>query len=252
MSDQQYQPGAAPVEKIYYEDTSHYKRERERRAEERKNAPQQCPHCSTPINQHLSEWDRIRYHCGADKCRKAASRANQAERKRQERTATRARILQWCETWLDAEQRRAVMEMCDLLMSYDYQNGHKIALQVTKVIDDRRCKHDRIAQLEQNAALWQRRAQASERQLKERIAELEAELEIFTTLHNTIHGIATDQLRKQPDPQERQPSAQEPEDEDRRAVLATLAQAGIKPYTGQEEDDTENYEGDEYEDDPEE
>ena len=122
-----------------------------------------------------------------------------------------------------------------------------------KVIEAKRCKHDRIAELEANAALWQRRAQASERQLKERIAELEQELELFNSLHNSIHGIAQRQLEKQPDPQERQPSAQEPEpeDDDRARVLATLAHIGIKPIEqalaeqDSEDDDPEGYEGDE-------
>jgi hypothetical protein len=208
--------------------------ENRRREEERKRAPQQCPHCGTPINQNLGAWDKPRQHCGADKCRQALSRANRAERKRREREDTRARIFAYCEQHLTRDQKQTAMNMCDLLMQFSYDEGHQIAEAVIEVIEAQRCKHDRIKQLEDNAVLWQRRAQASERQLKERIAELETELELFTTLQNTIHGIAAQQLRQQPDPQEPKTLAEpeaEPEDADRAHTLAVLAQAGIKPIS---------------------
>src|SRR6266496_4047355 len=220
--------------------TNPYEQERQRKAAERAAAPKKCPHCEAPINQNLSEWDRVRYHCGSDRCRKAVSRANIAERKRQERSATRARILQYCEQQLDRDQKNAVMEMCDLVMAFDYHNGHNIALEVVKVIENKRCKHDRIAQLEQNAAIWKRKAQASEQQLKARIKELEEELELFNGLETLIHGIAARQLERQPDPPESRPAAApepEREDPDRARVLATLAHIGIQPYTGQEDPD---------------
>jgi ribosomal protein S27AE len=225
--------------------SSSYEQEQQRRAQERKNAPKTCPHCGTPMNEHLSEWERVRSHCGSDKCRKAASRANLAERKRQERNDARARVLAYCDQHLDRDQKHAVMNMCDALMQFSYDEGHQVAEAVVKVIDARRCKHEKITTLEQNALLWQRRAETSERQLKERIRELEEELALFTSLHNAIHGIVTDQLRKQPDQEEPTPapvSETEPEsDTDRVRVLTTLDQAGIKPYTGgqEDEDDTE-------------
>jgi len=180
--------------------SSSYDQERQRKAEERRLAPQQCPSCGTAINEHLNEWDKIRSHCGAEKCRKAASRASLAQRKEQARTDARARVLSYCETQLDQEQRNGVMAMCDLLMAFNQEEGHQIAEQVVHVIEAKRCKHDRIEVLEQNAAIWKRKAVASEQQLNERIKELEGELELFNGLEATIHGIATRQQHLQPDP----------------------------------------------------
>lgn len=239
---------------------SSYEHQRQRKAEERKNAPKACPHCGTPINEHLSEWDRVRYHCGADKCRKAASRHNIAERKRQERSQAHARILMYCEQQLDRDQKLAVMGMCDMLMEHSYEEGHEIAERVVQVIEAQRCKHDRIAELEQNAAIWKRRALKSEEQLQARIRELEEEMQLFNGLEATIHGIAQRQLEKQPDPPPPSGPEPEPEDEDRAQVLATLKKAGIRPIeeslaamaAEQEEDDTEGYEGYDEEEDEEE
>ncbi len=131
----------------------------------------------------------------------------------------------------------------------NYEEGHQIAEQIVQIIEAKRCKHDRIAELEQNAAIWKRKAQASERQLKERIEELEAELALFTNLEATIHGIATRQLQLQPDPEEQPitPTSEannEQRDSDRVRTLAVLAEAGIQPYGG-EEDDTEQGDEDE-------
>jgi len=227
-----------------------YGQERTRKAEDRRFAPKVCPSCGTPINENLSEWDRIRTNCGADKCRKAASRASISERKRQARTDARQRVLLYCEQHLDQEQRDAVMEMCDALMSYSYDEGHQIAEQVIQVLEAKRCKHDRIEALERNAAIWKRKAQASEQQLKARIEELEAELALFSGLEATIHGIATRQLQLQPDPEE-QPTTptsevnDEQRDPDRVRTLAVLADAGIQPYGDDEEDDTEQNDEDE-------
>lgn len=97
-----------------------YEQERQRKAEERRLAPKVCPSCGTPINENLSEWDRIRTNCGADKCRKAASRTGIAERKRQARTDARQRVLVYCEQHLDQEQRNPVMEMCDAETSSNF------------------------------------------------------------------------------------------------------------------------------------
>jgi hypothetical protein len=214
-----------------------YGLEEHRHEEERKNAPQQCPYCKAPINQNLQRWDRVRYHCGSARCRQAASRQNRAEQLKQEREEARERILAYCNQCLTDNQRFFVMLMFDQLAEFNPKKGHKIAETVVSTIEDKRCKHDRISQLEQNALLWQRKAEASERQLKERIAELEAELELFNALHNTIHGIAIQQQKIQPDQEERPrpvPQTERP-DPDRARVLKVLAQAGI-PSTGEEED----------------
>ncbi len=221
--------------------SSMYEQERKRKAEERRNAPRECPTCGVPMNQNLSEWDRIRTNCGADKCRKAASRANLAERKRQARTDARQRVLSYCEQHLDVQQRTAVMEMCDSLMTYNYDEGHEVAEQVIHVIEAKRCKHDRISTLEQNAVVWQRRAQASERQLKARIEELEAELELFNGLHNTIHGIAIQQLEWQPDPEEPTtlPPSEANVDPDRPHAVLSNARIQLDDDSQDEEDDME-------------
>ena len=166
-------------------------------------APKQCPYCETPINTDMPAYgnDKPRQHCGGEKCRKAASRANIAQRKEQARTDARARVLRYCEQHVDQEQKQAIMEMCDALMEYSYDEAHQIAERVVMVVETKRCKHDRISVLEQNAAIWKRKGEESERQLNERIAELEAELALFNNLEATIHGIATRQLHLQPDPE---------------------------------------------------
>ena len=217
-----------------------YDQERTRKAVERRNALKQCPYCGTSINEHLNEWDKIRSHCGADKCRKAASRASLAERKSQTRTDARTRVFDYCEQHLDQKQRNGVMEMCDLLMAFNQEEGHEIAEQVVYIIEAKRCKHDRIEVLERNAAVWKQRAQASERQLNERIKELEGELELFNNLEATIHGIATRQQHLQPDSEEQLTILKENDeqrDPEREHVLAVLAGSGISPYNG--DDDTE-------------
>ena len=217
--------------------SSSYDQERTRKAEERRLAPQQCPSCGTAMNEHLNEWDKIRSHCGADKCRKAASRASLAQRKEQARTDARARILQYCETQLDQEQRNGVMAMCDALMSSGYEEGHEIAEQVIQIVEAKRCKHDRIEVLERNAAIWKQKAQASERQLNERITELEAELTLFNGLEATIHGIATRQQDLQPDPEAQLSTSQAnnaPRDHERERTLAVHAQAGSDSYANED------------------
>lgn len=236
---------------------SYYEQERQRKAAERERAPKECPHCGAAINQRLSEWDRVRYHCGADKCRKATSRANIAERKRIEREEISKQIDDYA-AQLPADQRAAILQAKGLLMQADYDQGHNLMLAVIEVLKAQRCKHDRIKQLEENAAIWKRRALASEEQLNARIKELEEEIQLFNALEATIHGIAAYQLQQQPDPPAQTtpaPEAAQP-DPDRARTLAVLAQAGIKPYGSKQEDEdgTEGYEGEEYdeEEDPEE
>ncbi len=183
--------------------------------------------CETPINELFSEYgnDKPRQHCGSDKCRKAASRASIAQRKEQARTDARARVLSYCEQHVDQEQKNVVMEMCDALMEYSYGEGHHVAEQVVEVIEARRCKHDRIEVLEQNAVIWKRRGEASERQLNERIKELEAELALFNSLEATIHGIATRQIHLQSDPEEQ--------------TITPTSEANGKQNEDEEEDDTD-------------
>ena len=117
------------------------------------------------------------------------------------------------------------MEMCDLLMTHSYDEGHHVAEQIVSIIEMKRCKHDRISILEQNAAIWKRKGEQSERQLNERITELEAELALFNNLEATIHGIATRQLHLQPD-QEEQPTT-------------LTSEANGKQNEDEEEDDTD-------------
>jgi hypothetical protein len=244
---------------------SSYEQQRQRRREEWKQAPKKCPHCNEPINQEFDEYSNKgpRYHCGRDRCRKAASRANIAERKRQDRKDARARIYAYCEQHLDRDQKRAVMDMTDLLMAFNQDEGHQIAEKVVQVIEALRCKHDRISILIDNASTARRRAEKAEKyneqleQLyKERIAELEAEIHLYQLLEGAVHNIATRQLAKQPDQeaQEPQPAAApeppEEDDPDRAHVLATLAQAGIRPVeealADEQEEDEEDQEGNEF------
>src|SRR4051794_1074310 len=108
--------------------TSHiysYQAEERRRPAERANAPKQCPHCGAPINGLYG--NKIQTSCGADKCRKAVSRQNIAERKKIEREQARLKMLNYCNEHLTGEQRFKVMNMVDLLMSYSYDEGHTIS-----------------------------------------------------------------------------------------------------------------------------
>jgi hypothetical protein len=238
--------------------------ERQRRISDWQHAAKACPHCSAPINQQKfgpSGNDEPRCHCGATACRSAAYRQRKADRLSAARQEADAHINRYI-AQLPADQAAAVRAMRDVLMSYeqaDYQQGHEQALAIIKVIEAQRCKHDRISVLLDNASTAKRRADEAERYNRElqaiyqhRIAELQSELSVYQLLEGAVHNIATRQLAQQPDPQER-PAQQEPEDEDRRAVRATLASIGVKPVEqalaegeGDEyEDDTENDEGEE-------
>ncbi len=83
----------------------------------------------------------------------------------------------------------------------------------------------------------------SEEQLNARIKELEEEIRLFNALEATIHGIAARQLQQQPDPplamgaDTQQPEVAERVDPDRARTLVVLAQAGIKPYSSQEQEE---------------
>lgn len=104
---------------------------------EQANPPQECPHCHRAINQSLARSDKPRQHCGSGKCRQAVSRATRTERKRQERTTARERILHYCDRHLDRDQWRAVMNMCDQMMHANYDNGHQVAEAVINVMRSR-------------------------------------------------------------------------------------------------------------------
>jgi hypothetical protein len=168
--------------------------------------PQECPYCHTPINQDVGYWGRVRKNCGSTACRKKASRENIKERKRQEREEISQRIEQYA-AQLPLDQRVALTKAMNVLMQADYDEGHLIMWRVVQIIEDRRCKHDKIQILIDNAAAAKRRADKAEehnRQLEAllqgRIMELEAELHVYQLLENTIHGIATRQLAQQPEP----------------------------------------------------
>jgi len=230
----------------YSDSRNTYQREEQRREQERASAPKQCPHCQAPINLNLGHWEKVRYHCGSDRCRAAAYRHRKANRLQAAREAANARINDYA-AGLPAEQAMAVRAMRDVLMSDEppsYSHGHEQALAIIAVIDDRRCKHDRIQILIDNAEAEKRRAakvqehyQELEAAYKRRIDELEAEITVYQMLENAIHGIASEQLRKQPDPLVQPQPWQAEEDPDRPRVLAALAQMGAKPYAGQDDDD---------------
>ncbi len=229
----------------YSDSRNTYQREEQRREQERASAPKQCPHCQDPINLNLGHWEKVRYHCGSDRCRAAAYRHRKANRLQAAREAAKGRINDYA-AGLPAEQAVAVRAMRDVLMSDEppsYSHGHEQALAIIAVIDDRRCKHDRIQILIDNAEAEKQRTAKAQEHFKEleaaykrRIDELEAEITIYQTLENAIHGIASEQLRKQPEQPAQPQPWQEEEDPDRPRVLAALAQIGVKPYVGQEDE----------------
>ncbi len=247
---------------------SSYEEERKQRRIAWDQAPKQCPHCDELINQHFSEYgnDKPHTHCGATACRSAAYRQRKANRLDTDRQDADARINSYA-AQLPDEQAAAVRAMRDVLMGNvqaDRQHGHEQALAIIEVIEDQRCKHDRISVLLDNASAAKRRADEAQHYNRElqaiyqhRITELQSELSVYQLLEGAVHNIAQRQLAKQPDLPEQAAQEPEPEDADRAAVLATLARIGIKP-TAQalaeeqqdedEEDDTEsNEDGEEYE-----
>lgn len=158
----------------------------------------ECPICHTPINQNLRSWDRPKTSCGSDRCRQAISRENKRKRQAEEEAATRVRVRQYCGT-LQPENGDAILRIMA-------EHGYELAGEIIDILDSVRCKHDKIAQIEEYAAAAKRRAQKAEefnRQLetvyKQRIAELEAEVQTYQSLENAIHGIVGQQLEKQPE-----------------------------------------------------
>ena len=157
-----------------------------------------CPVCGTPINQNLRAWERAKTSCGSDRCRKAISRENQRKREAQEEAETRQRVRQYCET-LQPENRDAILRILA-------EHGYRLAAEIIDILDSVRCKHDKIALIEEHAALANRRADKAEEhneQLEQlyrrRIQELEAELKLYQSLENAVHGIAARQLERQPE-----------------------------------------------------
>jgi membrane-associated HD superfamily phosphohydrolase len=170
--------------------------------------PTACPNpmCRAPINQSRQPWGRLQTTCGRDACRKYVSRRNIAERKQAERDAARNRVCQYCSEQLTPTQSAVIEAVMSALMATDQEHGHEQAEQIVQVIEAVRCKHDKIALIEEHAAAAKRRAEKAEefnRQLealyKQRIAELEAEVLMYQSLENAIHGIAGRQLEKQPE-----------------------------------------------------
>lgn len=157
-----------------------------------------CPVCDAPINQNLREWERPKTSCGSDRCRKAISRENQRKREAQEEAQTRQRVGQYCET-LQPENRDAILRIMA-------EHGHELAAEIIDILDSVRCKHDKIALLEEHAAVANRRADKAtehneqlEQLYKRRIQELEAEAQLYQSLENALHGIASRQLERQPE-----------------------------------------------------
>jgi len=217
--------------------------ERQRRRQDWERAAKQCPHCNAPINQQYKEYenDEARRHCGADKCRAAAYRAAKADRLYKAREEATASITCYA-AGLPAEQAAAFKTMRMVLMNElkpDLQNGHVQALAVLNVIESQRCKHDRIQALKDNADAEKRRAAKAEEYAQElealykrRIEELQEEIRAYQTLEHAIHHIATEQLRKQPDPPAQQATPEpEGEDPDRAHTLLVLRQLGMKPIS---------------------
>ena len=165
---------------------------------QRQDVLTECPICYTPINQNLKSWDRPKTSCGSDRCRQAISRENKRKRQAEEEAATRVRVRQYCNT--------LQLENGDAILRIMAEHGYELAGEIIDILDSVRCKHDKITQIEDYAAAAKRRAEKAEefnRQLeavyKQRIAELEAEMEMYQSLENAIHSIAGRQLEKQPE-----------------------------------------------------
>ncbi len=165
---------------------------------QRQDVTTECPICHTPINQNLNSWDRPKTSCGSDRCRQAISRENKRKRQAQEEAETRQRVRQYGNT-LQPENRDAILRILA-------EHGYELATEIIDMLDSVRCKHDKIALIEEYAAAAKRRAEKAEefnRQLeavyKQRIAELEAEVQMYQSLESFIHGIAGRQLEKQPE-----------------------------------------------------
>jgi len=167
-----------------------------------------CPNPSyrAPINQNRQRWERVQTTCGRDACRKYLSRKNIAERKQAEREAARERVRQYCTDQLTPEQSSVILEVMSALMATDQEHGHEQAEQIIQVIEAVRCKHDKIGVLIENARAARERVDRAERyneQLealyKQRIQELQGEVQVYQSLESAVYGIAQRQLEKQPE-----------------------------------------------------
>ena len=163
---------------------------------QRQDVVTECPICHTSINQNLRSWDRPKTSCGSDRCRQAISRENKRKRQAEEEAVTRERVRQYCGT-LQPENGDAILRIMA-------EHGYELAGEIIDILDSVRCKHDKITLIEEHAAAAKRRAEKAEEfnhQLetvyKQRIAELEAEVQLYQSLESAIHGIAGRQLEKQ-------------------------------------------------------
>jgi hypothetical protein len=169
--------------------------------------PTQCPICGASINQNRSySWQRVQTSCGSDRCRKAISRKNIAERKQAEREAAREGVRQYCTEQLTSEQGKVILAAVSTLMAADQEHGHEQAEQIIQVFEAVRCKHEKIGVLIENARAAKERADKAERfnqdlekLYQQRIADLEGEVQVYQLLESAIHGIAQRQLEKQPE-----------------------------------------------------
>ncbi len=168
--------------------------------------PTACPRCGKPINQNRSSWGRIQTSCGEDGCRQYVYRINKAKRIDKERHDAVTAIRQYCVEHLSPALSQAILHATDVLMQMDREHGHLQAQQIVEAIEWKRCKHDKITILEENAVAARRRAEKAEEHnqhlealYKQRIQELEEEVRIYQSLESTIHSIGLRQLEQQPE-----------------------------------------------------
>jgi len=124
--------------------------------------------------------------------------------KRAEREAARNRVRHYCAGRLAPEQGAIILAVMSTLMATDQEHGHEQAEQIIQVIEAVRCQHDKIGVLIENARAAGERAARAERyneQLealyKQRIQELQGEVQGYQSLESAIYGIAQQQLEKQ-------------------------------------------------------
>jgi hypothetical protein len=164
-------------------------------------APQNCPYCGTPINRN--SWNTTtQKHCGAPACRQKEYRHNLRNKVETARAATQARVSTY-QARLKPEQWTVLQQTCNVLMADD---AHKQVEDLLNLLDDQRCKHQKISTLTSYAELLLRRAQRAEEQAKkqaaldrQRIEELEQEILLYQHIERHIHGLGEQQLAIQPD-----------------------------------------------------
>jgi hypothetical protein len=169
--------------------------------------PTECPRCGKPINQNRRySSDRVQTSCGEDGCRQYVYRINKAKRIDKERQDALTAIRQYCAVHLTPTLTEAILHATDVLMQMDRERGHLQARQIIEAIEWKRCKHDKIFLLEENAVAARRRADKAEEHnrhlealYKQRIQELEEEVRIYQSLESVIHGIGLRQLEQQPE-----------------------------------------------------